>query len=69
MIYQLKNAQDNSAAGKLDKKLKRFRAKKLFTKNQFYDASEKYEELAKGTKLTTGSDYYNHAASLYRLFV
>jgi len=33
MIYQLKNAQDNSAAGKLDKKLKRFRAKKLFTKN------------------------------------
>lgn len=69
MIIELKNAQENSAAGQLDKKLKRLRAKYDFKNKEFYNASEGYEVLARGTKFTTGSDYYNHAGSLFKLFI
>lgn len=39
MIIELKNAQENSAAGELDKKLKRLRAKYEFKHGEYYNAS------------------------------
>ena len=56
-------------ANKLQKRLNRMKAYHDFKKEKFSDASEGYEKLAKGTNMTSASDYYNHASSLFQQFI
>ena len=44
-------------------------AQNEFKNGNFTNASYSFENLAKGTKLSTGSDYYNYAATLFKVFM
>lgn len=68
MIIDLKTAEQFEAS-KLQKRLTRVRAQNQFKNNNFVLASDSFGHLAKGTKLTSASDYYNYAATLFKVFM
>ncbi len=68
MIEELKAAEDKEAS-KLQKRLIRVKAQNEFKNCNLMKASEGFEALTKNTKLTSGSDYYNYAATQFWLFV
>lgn len=68
MIEELKIAEDREAS-KLQKRLTRVKAQNEFKNNNLTKASEGFEALTKNTKLTSGSDYYNYAATQFAQFI
>jgi hypothetical protein len=68
MIIELRKAEEKEAS-KLQKRLTRVKAQNEFKNNNFMQASDGFEKLAKGSRLTSGSDYYNYAATLFKVFM